>query len=123
MLSSLYLRLSALRLSSTTDKEVALQKPTTGAVVEQVTPDELVSHFDIIQATKKVRGSSYSFSWQVSVSCLTGVPEEQMEKRVARIFVPARNTMQSGTDNIHHWKLEFETKERWENPLMGWASR
>ncbi len=54
---------------------------------------------------------------------LSGVPEEQLEKRVARIFVPTRNAMQSGTDNIHHWELQFDTQERWENPLMGWASR
>ena len=30
--------------------------------------------------------------------------------------------MQSGTNNTHNWKLEFETRERWENPLMGWSS-
>ena len=57
------------------------------------------------------------------MSTLSGVPEEQQFKRVARIFVPARNSMQSGTHNINHWKMEFETQERWENPLMGWASR
>lgn len=37
--------------------------------------------------------------------------------------MPARNPMQSGSDNTLQWKLEFETQERWENPLMGWASR
>lgn len=42
---------------------------------------------------------------------------------MARIFMPARNAMQSGTHNINHWQLEFDTQERWENPLMGWASR
>lgn len=31
--------------------------------------------------------------------------------------------MQSGTNNIGHWEMEFETRERWENPLMGWSSR
>lgn len=30
--------------------------------------------------------------------------------------------MQSGTNNIDHWELDFDTKERWENPLMGWSS-
>lgn len=30
--------------------------------------------------------------------------------------------MQSGTNNIGHWEMEFETRERWENPLMGWSS-
>lgn len=31
--------------------------------------------------------------------------------------------MQSGTNNIQRWEMEFETRERWENPLMGWSSR
>lgn len=60
--------------------------------------------------------------FQVRVSDLSGVPSEQL-KRVARIYMPARNAMQSGTNATHTWNLEFETQERWENPLMGWASR
>ena len=67
--------------------------------------------------------SLYRVYMQVSVEELSGVPKEQLERRVARIFVPARNAMQSGTENTHHWQLEFSTQERWENPLMGWASR
>jgi NADH dehydrogenase (ubiquinone) Fe-S protein 4 len=59
---------------------------------------------------------------QVRVSELSGIPSEQL-KRVARIYMPARNAMQSGTNATHTWNLEFETQERWENPLMGWASR
>jgi hypothetical protein len=30
--------------------------------------------------------------------------------------------MQSGTQSFRIWRLEFENMERWENPLMGWAS-
>lgn len=30
--------------------------------------------------------------------------------------------MQSGTNNIHHWEMEFDNRQRWENPLMGWTS-
>lgn len=30
--------------------------------------------------------------------------------------------MQSGVNNTKKWKMEFDTRERWENPLMGWAS-
>ncbi|CAG0882496.1 unnamed protein product [Cyprideis torosa] len=55
--------------------------------------------------------------WQVS-----GVPEEHVKTRLVRIFVPTKNAMQSGTNNTHRWEMEFETRERWENPLMGWAS-
>lgn len=30
--------------------------------------------------------------------------------------------MQSGTNNIHHWEMDFEPRQRWENQLMGWWS-
>jgi hypothetical protein len=30
--------------------------------------------------------------------------------------------MQSGTDKLKKWKVEFNSKERWENHLMGWGS-
>lgn len=56
------------------------------------------------------------------ITTLTGVPEEHIKTRKVRIFVPARNNMQSGVNNTKKWKLEFDTRERWENPLMGWAS-
>lgn len=36
--------------------------------------------------------------------------------------MPAKNCMQSGTNNIQYWEMEFDNRERWENPLMGWSS-
>ncbi|EDM10379.1 NADH dehydrogenase (ubiquinone) Fe-S protein 4, 18kDa (NADH-coenzyme Q reductase), isoform CRA_a [Rattus norvegicus] len=59
---------------------------------------------------------------KLDVTPLTGVPEEHIKTRKVRIFVPARNNMQSGVNNTKKWKMEFDTRERWENPLMGWAS-
>ncbi|XP_070542296.1 NADH dehydrogenase [ubiquinone] iron-sulfur protein 4, mitochondrial-like [Ptychodera flava] len=56
------------------------------------------------------------------VGVISGVPEEHLTTRTARIFVPAMNAMQSGSNNTHQWAIEFETRERWENPLMGWSS-
>ncbi|XP_046403055.1 NADH dehydrogenase [ubiquinone] iron-sulfur protein 4, mitochondrial [Ischnura elegans] len=53
---------------------------------------------------------------------ITGVPEEHIKNRFVRIYKPAKNAMQSGTDNTLNWEMEFETRERWENPLMGWSS-
>ncbi|XP_071444972.1 NADH dehydrogenase [ubiquinone] iron-sulfur protein 4, mitochondrial [Hetaerina americana] len=53
---------------------------------------------------------------------ITGVPEEHIKNRLVRIYKPAKNAMQSGTDNTHNWEMEFETRERWENPLIGWSS-
>jgi len=52
----------------------------------------------------------------------SGIPVEHILSRRVRIFVPAKHAMQSGSNNTHQWKMEFETRERWENPLMGWSS-
>ena len=53
---------------------------------------------------------------------MSGVPRDMFKERRCRIFVSARNAMQSGMHNTKKWKVEWDTKERWENPLMGWAS-
>lgn len=57
------------------------------------------------------------------VGYISGVPEEHIKTRRVRIYQPAKNAMQSGTNNIHFWQMDFDTRERWENPLMGWTSR
>ena len=39
----------------------------------------------------------------------------------ARIYKPAKTTMQSGRGNISHWVLEYEPETpRRPEPLMGW---
>lgn len=53
---------------------------------------------------------------------INGVPEEHVNTRRVRICKPSKNAMQSGTENTHLWRLDFEDRERWENPLMGWTS-
>ncbi|EDV44695.1 uncharacterized protein Dana_GF20193 [Drosophila ananassae] len=58
----------------------------------------------------------------VNLSPISGVPEEQIKERRVRIHIPPKNAMQSGTDNINTWQIEFDNRDRWENPLMGWAS-
>ena len=30
--------------------------------------------------------------------------------------------MQSGVQNMKEWRIEFNLKEKWENPTMGWGS-
>ncbi|XP_045137680.1 NADH dehydrogenase [ubiquinone] iron-sulfur protein 4, mitochondrial-like [Portunus trituberculatus] len=56
------------------------------------------------------------------VSPIAGVPEEQLKTRRVLIKVPTKNSMQSGTNNLHRWQISFDEKQRWENPLMGWSS-
>lgn len=53
---------------------------------------------------------------------MNGIPEEHTRERRVRIHIPAKNSMQSGTNNIDYWKIDFDSRERWENPLMGWTS-
>ena len=40
----------------------------------------------------------------------------------AKIYIPNKNPMQSGTAKTDKWILEFETKDPTNNPLMGWES-
>ncbi|KAG9355113.1 hypothetical protein JZ751_001826 [Albula glossodonta] len=58
----------------------------------------------------------------LDITAVSGVPEEHIKTRRVRIFVPARTAMQSGVANTKKWKMDFDTRERWENSLMGWAS-
>ncbi|XP_066942441.1 NADH dehydrogenase [ubiquinone] iron-sulfur protein 4, mitochondrial [Macrobrachium rosenbergii] len=58
----------------------------------------------------------------LDITPVTGVPEEHVKTRRVLIKKPTKNSMQSGTNSLHRWKITFEARERWENPLMGWAS-
>ena len=40
----------------------------------------------------------------------------------AKIYIPNKNPMQSGTAKTNKWILEYETKNPTNNPLMGWES-
>ncbi|KPL99862.1 NADH dehydrogenase [ubiquinone] iron-sulfur protein 4, mitochondrial-like protein [Sarcoptes scabiei] len=53
---------------------------------------------------------------------VSGIPDEHVENRRVRIYKPAKNAMQSGTFDTKLWRLDFENRARWENPLMGWTS-
>lgn len=57
-----------------------------------------------------------------NIELVSGVPEEHIKTRTVRIYKPPKNAMQSGTDNINYWQISFDTRERWENSLMGWCS-
>ena len=42
--------------------------------------------------------------------------------RKAKIYIPNKNPMQSGTGKTDKWILEYQTKDPTNNPLMGWES-
>lgn len=49
----------------------------------------------------------------------------ELRHRQVRIYVPTRNTMQSGGARGEGWRIDFDILQgggRWENLLMGWAS-
>lgn len=72
--------------------------------------------------TEKIFINQKTLFFQTVLAPISGIPEEQFKTRRVRIYEPPKNAMQSGTNNIGHWELDFDTKERWENPLMGWCS-
>ena len=51
----------------------------------------------------------------------SGVPSD-ISRRNVRIYRPANTPTQSGSARSNHWKIDFDTQERWENPLLGWSS-
>ena len=40
----------------------------------------------------------------------------------AKIYIPTKNSMQSGLGKTDKWVLEYETQDPTNNPLMGWES-
>jgi hypothetical protein len=57
------------------------------------------------------------------IGVLTGAPKDELERKVY-IFRPAKSAGQHASAAVpgYSWKLSFEKKDRWINPLMGWTS-
>ena len=47
-------------------------------------------------------------------------PDHFMKK--AKIYIPTKNSMQSGLGKSDQWLIEFETEDTGINPLMGWET-
>nr|CAI5838276.1 unnamed protein product [Callosobruchus analis] len=58
----------------------------------------------------------------MDITLVGGVPVDAQNQITARIYMPSKNPMQSGTNNTKHWVVSFEGVKRWENPNMGWCS-
>jgi NADH dehydrogenase (ubiquinone) Fe-S protein 4 len=54
---------------------------------------------------------------------LSGAPKDELERKVF-VFRPAKSAGQHASASVpsYPWKLSFEKKDRWVNPLMGWTS-
>nr|XP_045601029.1 NADH dehydrogenase [ubiquinone] iron-sulfur protein 4, mitochondrial-like [Procambarus clarkii] len=92
--------------------------------VKQVEPLDtrktLLSHEEV-QHQKALAGY-ITIDTPVDITAISGVPEEHIKTRHVLIKMPSKNSMQSGTNNLKKWCITFDQRERWENPLMGWAS-
>ncbi|KAJ3131436.1 hypothetical protein HK100_006368 [Physocladia obscura] len=51
----------------------------------------------------------------------SGVPASVTNHPV-RIYRPANTPTQSGSARPNHWRLDFDTQDKWENKLIGWVS-
>ncbi|XP_014238502.1 NADH dehydrogenase [ubiquinone] iron-sulfur protein 4, mitochondrial [Trichogramma pretiosum] len=89
---------------------------------DRKTTKTFFAHKAEFQRKEAMKGLITIQSEENNVGIASGTPEEHIKTRTVRIYKPAKNAMQSGTDNINFWQISFDTRERWENPLMGWCS-
>ncbi|KAK0181350.1 hypothetical protein PV327_003642 [Microctonus hyperodae] len=82
---------------------------------------EILSSPELEERRREMKGY-ITLTEAEDVSVVSGVPDEHIKTRTVRIYQPAKNAMQSGTNNINFWQMDFDTRERWENQLMGWSS-
>jgi hypothetical protein len=52
----------------------------------------------------------------------TGLDPAIFEGRKVVIYKPPQSPTQNGKHNGNEWKLQFDMKQKWANPLMGWTS-
>ena len=55
------------------------------------------------------------------IAALTGMPKEHQNRTVMIAPRPLK-TLQSGDAQSYQWQLTWKNSNRWNNPLMGWAS-
>lgn len=75
-----------------------------------------------VSRIESLRNSYINIEEPNTLSNISGIPAEHVQNRRVRIYKPAKNAMQSGTFDTQKWKLDFENRARWENPLIGWTS-
>merc|ERR1711997_1387403 len=103
---------------STTSKWLAVDS--TGGVTKK---NEIPSHeIEPAFPRSKQMEKLIEVEGAVDITAISGVPEQHIKERYVRIYRPAKNAMQSGTAGGRRGRIGFETRERWENNLMGWAS-
>ncbi|VEL30142.1 unnamed protein product [Protopolystoma xenopodis] len=59
---------------------------------------------------------------ETGTQIINAIPEEHKSGRLIRIYKQAKPATQSGSHGTRLWRIQFDCRERWENPLMGWSS-
>ena len=49
-------------------------------------------------------------------------PDQNIFMNKAKIYIPTKNSMQSGLGKADKWVIKFETENTGVNPLMGWET-
>ncbi|XP_022213369.1 NADH dehydrogenase [ubiquinone] iron-sulfur protein 4, mitochondrial-like [Drosophila obscura] len=111
------------RLNATTNKiaNIASRCASTTDTDAPLDPKTALAHPEELEQRCKLSGT-ITVPTAVDLSPISGVPAKLLKERRVRIHIPPKNAMQSGTSNLNKWQIEFDNRERWENPLMGWAS-
>uniref|UniRef100_A0AC34R6V3 NADH dehydrogenase [ubiquinone] iron-sulfur protein 4, mitochondrial n=1 Tax=Panagrolaimus sp. JU765 TaxID=591449 RepID=A0AC34R6V3_9BILA len=77
---------------------------------------------DVLGETKEKKPIEMTTDIQEAASNLSGIPEEHKAERIAKIYKPTRQVTQTPWNNTKVWNIALDNRERWENPLIGWAS-
>jgi len=85
--------------------------------VEVLDPATLKQNLELYQKPRDYRNEE-----KTAIEYAFGTPKEQLKKRKALIYRPAKSATQNGYNGSDKWVLKFFVDDRWYNPLMGWTS-
>ncbi|CAG2103322.1 unnamed protein product [Medioppia subpectinata] len=108
------------RLASTSASKPS--KPSKDLMTTKMDTNQEIMDPIVKDMKNKLSETTLKTDTPMTVHDFNGVPKEHIYERRVRITQPTKNAMQSGTYGTDRWLIEFESRERWENPLMGWTS-
>lgn len=83
---------------------------------------KLVFDKENVEKQSRLRNCKIFVEGYTPLTNVNEIPSSIRETRRVRIHQPSKNAMQSGTHNTGYWMIDFDKKECWDNPCMGWRS-
>ena len=111
-----------LSTDSSKTSETSIHKLSPNLITVQKDKDLELMDPEMKEHKNKLKQTLLTIDEPMVVTDFNGVPEEHIDERRVTIMRRTKNAMQSGGYGYKKWKIEFENRERWENPLMGWTS-